>query len=290
MNNVFFQDKMVNSNRVLYTPSAFAKNNLIHLQEIGTLTAQSQHTSKRSRLASFLFFCVKSGSGTLIYEGITYSLKKGDCVFLDCQKTYSHSTSEDLWTLQWAHFYGPNLDKIYENYMSENPSPVFTPLFTHSYEGLLTDLQEITASNSGAKDMMICEKLTGLLALILQDCEQGENQRIIPFKALVLVDVKKYLDEHFREKITLEDLSALFFIDKYYLSRRFKQYYGTTVNTYLQQAKITHAKHLLRFSNQSIESVAIDCGIDDANYFARLFKKIEGVSPGAFRKSWQGSK
>ena len=80
MNNVFFQDKMVNSNRVLYTPSAFAKNNLIHLQEIGTLTAQSQHTSKRSRLASFLFFCVKSGSGTLIYEGITYSLKKGDCV------------------------------------------------------------------------------------------------------------------------------------------------------------------------------------------------------------------
>ncbi len=290
MDNSFFQDKMVNSNRVLYTPSAFAKNNLIHLQEIGTLTAQSEHTSKRSRLASFLFFCVKSGSGTLNYEGTTYSLKKGDCVFLDCNKTYSHSTSKDLWTLQWAHFYGPNLDKIYEKYTAENLSPVFTPLFTHSYESLLTELQEITTLGSGARDMIICEKLMGLLALILQDCEQGENQRIIPLKALVLVDIKKYLDEHFREKITLEDLSALFFIDKYYLTRRFKQYYGITVNTYLQQAKITHAKHLLRFSSHSIEAIAIECGIADANYFARLFKKIEGMSPGEFRKSWQGAK
>lgn len=290
MHNTYFLDKMVNTNRVLYTPSVFAKNNLIHLQEIGTLTAQSEHTSKRSRLASFLFFCVKEGSGTLVYEGVTYPLKKGDCVFLDCNKTYAHSTSKDLWTLQWAHFYGPNLDKIYEKYAEENPSPVFTPLFTHSYENLLTGLQEITAFNSGARDMMICEKLTGLLALILQDCEQGENQRIIPFKALVLVDIKKYLDEHFREKITLEDLSGRFFIDKYYLSRRFKQYYGTTVIAYLQQAKITHAKHLLRFTNQSIEAIATDCGIEDANYFARLFKKIEGISPGEFRKSWQSSK
>lgn len=289
MNNSIFQDKMVNSNRVLYTPSAFAKSNLIHLQEIGTLQALSEHTSKRSRLASFLFFYVKSGSGTLIYEGVSYRLKQGDCVFLDCQKTYSHSTSKDLWSLQWAHFYGPNLDKIYEKYTEENPSPVFSPLFTHSYEKLLTELQEITASDSGAKDMMICEKLTGLLALILHDCETNESNHIIPFKAMVLIDVKKYLDEHFREKISLDELSGMFYIDKYYLSRRFKQYYGTTVNAYLQKVKITHAKHLLRFTKLSIEEIAADCGVDDANYFARLFKKIEGMSPGEFRRSWQGT-
>ena len=56
------QDKMVNSDRVLYTPSAFAKNNLMYLQEIGHLQALSTHTSKRSRLSSFLFFYVQSGS------------------------------------------------------------------------------------------------------------------------------------------------------------------------------------------------------------------------------------
>lgn len=290
MNNSIFQDKMVDSNRVIYTPSSFAKNYLIHLQEIGTLQALCEHTSKRSRLASFLFFYVKSGSGTLAYENCTYTLRKGDCVFLDCNKPYSHSTSADLWSLQWAHFYGPNLDKIYEKYREANPSPVFSPLYTHSYENLLTELQEITGFENIARDMMICEKLTGLFALIMHDCEKNENNHIIPFKAMVLIDVKKYLDEHFREKITLDELAGLFYIDKYYLSRRFKQYYGTTVNTYLQQAKITHAKHLLRFSEQSIEEIACECGVEDANYFARLFKKIEGVSPGEFRRSWQGSK
>lgn len=290
MNNLFFQDKMVNSNRVLYTPTAFAKNNLIHLQEIGTLQALSEHTSKRSGLASFLFFYIKSGSGELIYEGMTYKLTAGDCVFLDCQKSYSHRTSNDLWSLHWAHFYGPNLDKIYEKFSCEHPSPVFHPGHTHEYEKTLTELQALTSDASAAKDMMICEKLMGLLANIMIDWEPYDTNKVIPPKALVIADVKKYLDEHFQEKISLEDLARLFYIDKYYLARRFKQQYGVTINTHLQNLRITHAKHLLRFSDKSIETIAPECGIDDPNYFARLFKKVEGISPGEFRRGWMNGK
>lgn len=290
MDKSILQDKMVNSSRVLYTPSSFAKNNLMHLQEIGTLQALSSHTSKRSRLASYLFFCVKSGSGTLVYEGNTYTLTAGDCVFLDCHKTYAHNTSKDLWCLQWAHFDGPNLEKIYNKITGHRSSPVFRPLYLNAYEALLTELQELTNIESNARDMLIGEKILGLLAQIMLDCDNQDTNKIIPLKSLVLLDIKKYLEEHFREKITLEDLSKRFFIDKYYLTRRFKQYYGITVNTYLQQLKITHAKHLLRFSEHSIEEIAVECGIDDPNYFARLFKKVEGLSPGEFRRGWRGSK
>ena len=98
------------------------------------------------------------------------------------------------------------------------------------------------------------------------------------------------MDAHFNEKISLDDLGGLFFIDKYYLSRRFKQHFGTTINSYLQQCRITHAKRLLRFSRLSIEEIASTCGIEDPNYFSRLFKKIEGISPGDFRRSWSGLK
>ncbi len=290
MKKSFPQDKMVNSSRILYTPSAFAKNNLMHLQEIGTLQALSSHTSKRSRLASYLFFCVKSGSGTLVYEGITYTLAAGDCVFLDCHKTYAHNTSDDLWCLQWAHFDGPNMEPIYNKITDHHSSPVFRPLYLTAYETLLTELQDLTGIENNARDMLISEKISGLLALIMQDCDNQDTNKTIPSKSLVLLDIKQYLDEHFREKITLEELSKLFFIDKYYLTRRFKQYYGTTVNAYLQQLKITHAKHLLRFSEHSIEEIAVECGIDDPNYFARLFKKIEGLAPGEFRRSWKGAK
>lgn len=290
MNSLSTQDKMVNSNRILFTPSSFAKNNLLYLQEIGTLQALSTHTSKRSRLASFLFFCVKSGSGTLEYEGEIYSLSAGDCVFLDCNKTYAHKTSDDLWCLQWTHFDGPNLAQIYDKFATENLSPVFRPFYLNPYETLLTDLHTLATINNSAAEMRISEKLMALLAQITIDCENHYSNKTLPSKSGALIDIKKYLDEHFREKITLDELAGIFYIDKYYLTRRFKQYYGTTVNAYLQQLKITHAKHLLRFTEHSIEEIASECGIDDPNYFARLFKKIEGTSPGNFRRSWTGPK
>ena len=113
MDASLFQGNLVNSSRILYTPSGFAKTNLIHLQETGTLQAQKPHTSKRENLASYLFFLVEKGSGTLEYDGRTYPLSGGDCVFLDCRRPYSHRTSEDLWTLKWAHFYGHNMNGIY---------------------------------------------------------------------------------------------------------------------------------------------------------------------------------
>ena len=290
MKKIDLQDKMVTSDRVLCTPSSFARNHLLYLQEIGTLQAVSTHTSKRSRLASFLFFCVKSGSGTLDYEGCTYSLNTGDCVFLDCNKPYSHNTSDDLWCLQWAHFDGPHMPAIYNKYIAEHSSPVFRPNSLKPYEVLLTELQELTSAENNAKELRISEKLTSLLARITTDYEALESPKILPLKSLVLTDIKTYLEEHFREKITLDLLSKHFYIDKYYLTRRFKQYYGTTVNAYLQHLKISHAKHLLRFSELSIEEISEECGIEDANYFARLFKKIEGTAPGEFRRNWRGKK
>lgn len=59
MDESLFHGNLVTTNRVLYTPSQFAKTNLLHLQEIGKLQAQKQHTSKRRNLASFLFFIVE---------------------------------------------------------------------------------------------------------------------------------------------------------------------------------------------------------------------------------------
>lgn len=287
MNFSSAQDNMVNSNRILYTPSAFAKNNLLFLQEIGTLQALKIHTSRRLGMNSYLFFYIKSGSGVLEYEGTTYQLKKGDCVFLDCNHNYSHRTSSDLWSLQWVHFYGNNADKIHEQFRERNNAPVFHPDYINAYEKTLTELQETAAGESLVRDMMIAEKIMGLLALIMHDCEQQEAEKVTSSKVGLLKDIKAYLEIHFRDSISLDDLAGLFYIDKYYLTRRFKQQYGCTVNTYLQQLRITHAKHLLRFSDRSIEEIALDCGVNDPNYFARLFKKVEGISPGEFRRSWR---
>jgi len=63
--------------------------------------------------------------------------------------------------------------------------------------------------------------------------------------------------------------------------------FGCTINHYQIQLRITHAKHLLRFSDYSIDKISGECGIDDPNYFSRIFKKVEGLTPNEYRNKWQ---
>ena len=78
MDTPLFDGELVHARRMIYTPAAFAKSNLVHLQEVGQLQARSPHASTRQGLASYLFFVVESGSGTLEYEGETRVLSAGD--------------------------------------------------------------------------------------------------------------------------------------------------------------------------------------------------------------------
>lgn len=115
----------VQSSRILYTPSSFARSSLLHLQEVGSLTAIKPHTSKREKLQSFLCFMVEDGEGELVYEGKQYVLKAGDVVFIDCRKAYSHNTDKMLWSLRWCHFYSSTMSSIYDKYRERGGKPLF---------------------------------------------------------------------------------------------------------------------------------------------------------------------
>ena len=86
----------VSSNRFIYTPSTFARSSLIHLQETGTLQATQPHTNARSGLSPCLLFTVLRKTGKLAYDGKIYALYSGDCVFIDCKKSYSHETENNI--------------------------------------------------------------------------------------------------------------------------------------------------------------------------------------------------
>ena len=72
----------VNSNRILPTSSAYAREHFLYVQEIGTLTSQSPHISTRNNIYSFLFLVVTKGSGSFSYKGNTFSIHTGDCIFI----------------------------------------------------------------------------------------------------------------------------------------------------------------------------------------------------------------
>jgi len=79
----------------------------------------------------------------------------------------------------------------------------------------------------------------------------------------------------------LQDLSAS------YLSRLFKKETEMNVTEYITQRRIEHAENLLRSTKLQIQTIAQHCGIMDVQYFSRLFKKINGLSPLEFRKNNQ---
>lgn len=286
MDNSLFQGKLVTSRRIIYTPSDFARTNLIHLQEIGSLQALRPHTSQRENLSSYLVFLVLEGSGTLSYQNRSFPLSKGDCVFLDCRKPYSHRSSDNLWQLKWAHFYGPNLNGIYDKYTQRGGRPSFHAHDPASFENTLDELYSIADSSSYIKDMKIYEKLSSLLTLLMEESWNPDLTRKQHAKKQNLQNIKDYIDSHYQEKITLDTLSEQFFINKYYLTRVFKEQFGVPVVSYLIQVRITHAKRLLRFTDHSIERIGQECGIGDANYFTRIFRKVEGVTPGGYRRMW----
>lgn len=234
------QSSSVTSSRILYTPSTFARTSLLHLQEVGSLRAIHPHTSTRTNLTSFLCFVVLSGNGTLTYEGMTYELSAGDCVFIDCRKAYSHSTGYNdstststcvnsmgtgekdaatsqstgadsrLWSLQWCHFYAPFLPAIYEKYKERGGGPVFHPDDSSHFTTILTNLYNLASSSDYIRNMRINESLSTLLTLLMEQSWHPES-KTVSRKRLELVEIKNYLDEHYTEKIVLDDCRATFY-------------------------------------------------------------------------------
>lgn len=279
---------IVSSERILYTPSPFARSSLMYLQEIGSLQALKPHTSSRANLSSFLFFLVSDGEGVLDYNGKQYDLSSGDCVFIDCNKRYSHTTDSLLWSLRWCHFNGPTLSQIYQKYIERGGKPVFNPENDTlvSVNSTLDDLYEFAGSSDYIRDMRINTELNALVTLIMSESWHPEEVKDKTLKEGSINSVKNYLDQNYRDDISLDALAEKFFINKYYMSRSFKEQIGMTINEYLNNVRVTKAKQMLRFTDRTIADIGERVGIDDPAYFSRMFKKIEGISPDQYRKQW----
>lgn len=276
---------IVDSNRILYTASSFARSSLLHLQEVGELTALQPHTSSRSDLSSYLFFEVVSGEGTLSYQGKRYELRERSCVFIDCNRPYSHTTDKSLWTIRWIHFNGPNLASIYQKYCDRGGRPVFSLDSLDTVSGIHTDLMSVAISGDYMRDMIINQLLASLLVEIMKESWHPEEKWHAAKRASVL-EVKEWIDQNYSTQITLDSLAERFFINKYYLSKTFKSQFGATINSYLTTVRITHTKQMLRFTDLSLDAIGEAVGITPARYLSEVFTNVEGVSPSVYRKQW----
>lgn len=96
---------------------------------------------------------------------------------------------------------------------------------------------------------------------------------------------KKYIEEHFPENITLEDVAALVKLSPNYFSNLFKEEFGETFIEFLTRTRMLQAKLLIEKNAYSLKEICFKVGYKDPNYFSRVFKKYYHTSPKHFQDS-----
>lgn len=98
-------------------------------------------------------------------------------------------------------------------------------------------------------------------------------------------DVVSYLEERYRDNVTLDEIAGALHLTKPYLANLFKRVTGTTIIKYLYNRRVNQAKILFRFDpHRSVSSVCREVGFAHLAHFSRLFKAAVGCSPEAFRR------
>lgn len=95
--------------------------------------------------------------------------------------------------------------------------------------------------------------------------------------------VLEYIDEHFRDSITLTKLVEMVHVSTTYLSKRFKERTGTSIIKYINSLRIEEAKHMLKLTDYPIEVISENVGYDSSKYFARMFKAYTQMTPNEYR-------
>lgn len=111
----------------------------------------------------------------------------------------------------------------------------------------------------------------------------GEAAAPAPSKHPVIPDVLSYIEQNYKSDISLSELAGYFYLSKEHLSRLFKKETGQNLFSYIMALKLKEAKRLLTETDMTLDDIAVELGFSNGNYFSKVFKKNELVSPKDYR-------
>lgn len=133
----------------------------------------------------------------------------------------------------------------------------------------------VTHAKSSAAAVL--EYISRYFASESQRVEFGEGQK-------TMQAITGFIQDHYREKLTLEDLASQTDLSKPYLSRMFSKRPGISFTGYLELLRLSHARQLLA-GEETLGKIAEGCGFPSANALILAFKRYWGVTPGEYRRS-----
>ncbi|MDF2685285.1 MAG: transcriptional regulator, AraC family [Clostridia bacterium] len=110
------------------------------------------------------------------------------------------------------------------------------------------------------------------------------NNRWIKYRTLSFFEAfSQYVDDYITESLSINETAAILNISTSHLSRIIKKKTGMTFTEYVLREKVNQAKKLLTDTDMQIKSISLSIGIEDTNYFSRIFKKYTNTTCGEYR-------
>lgn len=242
------------------------------------------------------FAIILKGEGLFFIDGKEYEVKEGDLIILNpgtYHKSLIGKKPSCLANECYISFSGVQFRD-----MEKEQMPLFEPgqLVYSMPAGLRQEIFKLCTAIS--KEYQVCRTgryfmmkayLIQLLCLLIREQAEAKSEASGYIfqsvnKKYVVNQIKKYLDEHYREKISLDQIARNMYLSTFYISKIFKSETGDTPINYLIRLRMERAKEILQEGEvSSIQAVAASVGYEDAYHFSKLFKKYYGVAPSRYR-------
>lgn len=140
---------------------------------------------------------------------------------------------------------------------------------------------------SGFRELHVTAGTYELLGLLLEQWElsgrpqRAEEARTEQDRYTIVI---RYMMEHYAEKLSRGRLAALIHLHPVYFDRIFLDRFQVTPMQMLRDIRLRQSMKLLGSTNETLQSIAVSCGLGDAPYFNRLFQRTLGQTPGEYRE------
>ena len=146
-------------------------------------------------------------------------------------------------------------------------------------------LREMEQKNTGYEDIcqaymeiLIIRLMRSIALSVSSETQPGTGNR-------QCAAVKRYIDLHFKDALTLELLAEEAHMNKYYLSHTFKREYGVSPINYMISRRIEESKYLLAETDLTLSQIAQLLGFSSLSYFSQVFRRTQNTSPMEYRQS-----
>lgn len=229
-----------------------------------------------------LFFVV-NGEGNFLFHDKTYHIKAGDLVIIPPYMEHTEQSIKDT----PLEYYVIGVDGV--SFQPAGEQTCVQVFCNFSNKSLVSDLfaqmlYEVRNPSYGSDK--ICQNLLEILILRIM-----RYKHVIPvpltstYMTKECARIKEYLDINYSEQITLDTLTELTHMNKYYMAHSFAKYTGQSPIQYLNQRRMEAACTLLKDTDQSISSISSTVGFSSQSYFTQAFRKKYGMTPIKYRQT-----